>query len=310
MLQLEAEIKRLKSEMNAVILAHFYQEDEVQDIADFVGDSLELARKAASTDAEVIVFCGVHFMAEGAKILNPNKKVLIPDLAASCSLAESCPPKDFAAFKAAHPDHLVVTYINCSAEIKALSDIIVTSSNAEKIINQLPTEQKIIFAPDKHLGAYLNKKTGRNMLLWNGTCLVHERFSEQELIKLKTRHPQAHIIAHPECPEDLLRHAEHIGSTSSLLKYTTERAGESFIVLTELGIIHQMKKQSPNSVFYDVPSVTAGGCASCNSCPYMKQNTLKKIYECMKNRTPEIILADDLIERAKKPLIRMLEMSK
>ena len=303
------EIKRLKTELNAVILAHFYQDDEVQDIADFVGDSLELARKAATTTADVIVFCGVHFMAEGAKILNPNKLVLIPDINAGCSLEESCKPAEFAAFKAAHPEHIVVTYINCSAEIKALSDIIVTSSNAEMIINQLPAEQKIIFAPDKHLGAYLNKKTGRNMLLWNGFCLVHARFSEQELIKLKTRHAQAHIIAHPECPEDLLRYAEHIGSTSSLLKYTDARAGESFIVLTELGIIHQMKKHSPTSSFYDVPSVSNGSC-SCNSCPYMKLNTLEKIYECMKNRSPQLSLSAELMTKAKKPLERMLEMSK
>lgn len=306
----ESEIDRLKREMNAVILAHYYQEDEVQDIADFVGDSLELARRAVAAKADVIVFCGVHFMAEGAKILNPDKLVLIPDLKAGCSLEESCQPVPFAAFKAQHPEHLVVTYINCSAEIKALSDIIVTSSNAEAIINQLPAEQKIIFAPDKHLGAYLNKKTGRNMLLWNGTCLVHERFSEQELIALKTHHPEAHIIAHPECPEALLRHAEHIGSTSSLLRYAAERDGESFIVLTELGILHQMKKLSPNSIFYDVPSVTAGGCASCNACPYMKLNTLEKIYDCMKNKSPAIELSADLIARAKKPLTRMLEMSK
>lgn len=306
----EKEIRRLKDELNAVILAHYYQEDEIQDIADFVGDSLELARRAANTDADVIVFCGVHFMAEGAKILNPSKLVLIPDEQAGCSLEESCNPSEFAAFKAAHPEHLVVTYINCSAEIKALSDIIVTSSNAEMIINQLPKEQKIIFAPDKHLGAYLNKKTGRNMLLWNGSCLVHERFSEKELVALKTRHPEAHIIAHPECPEALLQYAEHIGSTSSLLHYTQQRAGESFIVLTELGILHQMKKSAPTSLFYDVPSVTAGGCASCNSCPYMKLNTLEKIYLCMKNKLPAVELTPDLIARAKKPLERMLEMSK
>jgi len=313
-LNFETEIKRLKSELNAVILAHYYQDDDIQDIADYVGDSLELARRAAETTADVIVFCGVHFMAEGAKILNPNKLVLIPDMAAGCSLEESCQPVEFAAFKAQHPDHLVVTYINCSAEIKALSDIIVTSSNAEMIINQLPKEQKIIFAPDKHLGAYLNKKTGRNMLLWNGACLVHERFSEKELIALKTRHPEAHIIAHPECPEALLRHAEYIGSTSALLHYTEARAGQSFIVLTELGILHQMKKSSPTSVFYDVPSVSGaaavGSCVSCNSCPYMKLNTLEKIYLCMKNRAPAIELSADLIALAKKPLERMLEMSK
>lgn len=309
----EAEIIRLRREMNAVILAHYYQDDEIQDIADFVGDSLELARRAAETKADVIVFCGVRFMAEGAKILNPDKLVLIPDMKAGCSLEDSCPPKEFAAFKEKHPEYMVITYINCSAEIKALSDIIVTSSNAEMIINQLPKEQKIIFAPDKYLGSYLNKKTGRDMLLWNGTCMVHERFSEQELIKLKTRHPEAHIIAHPECPENLLRHACHIGSTSSLLRYTQEHPGQSFIVLTEMGILHQMKKLSPNSIFYDVPSVTgesAGACVSCNQCPYMKLNSLEKIYNCMKNRNPSLELASDLIIRARKPLERMLEMSK
>lgn len=307
----EAEIKRLKNELNAVILAHYYQEDEIQDLADFVGDSLELARKAATTNADVIVFCGVRFMAEGAKILNPDKLVLIPDMKAGCSLEDSCPPKEFAAFKAQNPDHLVVSYINCSAEVKALSDIIVTSSNAEIIINQLPKEQKIIFAPDKYLGSYLNKKTGRNMLLWNGSCMVHERFSEQEVIRLKTRHPEALVIAHPECPEHLLRHADHIGSTSSLLKYTGEHAGKSFIVLTELGILHQMKKTSPNSVFYDVAGLSSeGACVSCNSCPYMKLNTLEKIYNCMKNKTPSLELSQELIISARKPLERMLEMSK
>ncbi|MEQ1789818.1 MAG: quinolinate synthase NadA [Rickettsiales bacterium] len=308
----EAEINNLRRDMNAVILAHYYQDDEIQDIADFVGDSLELARRAAKTKADVIVFCGVRFMAEGAKILNPDRLVLIPDMKAGCSLEDSCPPKEFAAFKAQNPDHMVITYINCSAEIKALSDIIVTSSNAEMIINQLPKSQKIIFAPDKYLGAYLNKKTGRDMLLWNGTCMVHERFSEQELIKLKTRHPEAHVIAHPECPETLLRHARHIGSTSSLLNYAQEYAGQSFIVLTELGILHQMKKISPNSIFYDVPSVTggeAGACVSCNECPYMKLNTLEKVYNCMKNRSPSLELSPDLIIRARKPLERMLAMS-
>lgn len=306
----EAEINRLRTEMNAVILAHYYQEDEIQELADYVGDSLELARRAAETDADVIVFCGVRFMAEGAKILNPDKLVLIPDMKAGCSLEDSCPPKEFAAFKAQHPDHIVVTYINCSAEIKALSDIIVTSSNAEAIIRQLPPEQKIIFAPDKYLGSYLIKKTGRDMVLWNGTCMVHERFSEQELIKLIARHPQAHVIAHPECPETLLRHAKHIGSTSSLLGYTAEHPGLEFIVLTEPGIVHQMKKRSPGSVFYDVPGISGGACVSCNTCPYMKLNTLEKIYNCMKNRAPALELSPDLIVRARKPLERMLEMSK
>jgi len=237
----EEEIHRLRKEMNAVILAHYYQDDEIQDLADYVGDSLELARRAAETKADVIVFCGVRFMAEGAKLLNPEKLVLIPDMKAGCSLEDSCPPDAFKAFKDAHPDHMVVTYINCSAAVKALSDVIVTSSNAEAIIRQIPAEQKIIFAPDKYLGAYLNKKTGRDMLLWNGTCMVHERFSEQELIKLKTRYPEAHIIAHPECPEHLLAHAEHIGSTSSLIRYSAAYPGQSFIVLTEPGILHEMK---------------------------------------------------------------------
>jgi quinolinate synthase len=232
---------------------------------------------------------------------------------AGCSLEDSCPPKEFAAFKAQHPDHMVITYINCSAEIKALSDIIVTSSNAEMIINQLSKEQKIIFAPDKYLGAYLNKKTGRDMLLWNGTCMVHERFSEQELIKLIAKHPKAHVIAHPECPETLLRYAKHVGSTSSLLRYTQEHAGQEFIVLTEMGIFHQMKKLSPNSIFYDVPSAipdSAGACVSCNECPYMKLNTMEKIYDCMINRKTALELSSELIIRAKKPLERMLEMSK
>jgi len=306
----EAEINRLRTSMNAVILAHYYQDDEIQDLADYVGDSLDLARRAAETKADVIVFCGVRFMAEGAKILNPEKLVLIPDMKAGCSLEDSCPPAEFRKFKEAHPDHIVVTYINCSAEVKALSDIIVTSTNAQAILRQLPQSQKIIFAPDKYLGAYLNKKTGRDMLLWNGTCMVHERFSEQELIKLKTRHPGAHIIAHPECPETLLRHAVHIASTSGLIRFSEERPGQQFIVLTEPGILHQMKKRSPGSTFYDVPGISGGACISCNACPYMKLNTLEKIYDCMTNKSPSIELSDDLITRAKKPLERMLEMSR
>jgi quinolinate synthase len=308
---LEGEILRLKAQMNAVILAHYYQEDDIQDIADFIGDSLELARRAAETKADVIVFCGVKFMAEGAKILNPDKLVLLPDLKAGCSLETSCPPDKFAAFKAKHPDHLVVTYINCSAEIKALSDIIVTSSNAEKIINQLPQDQKIIFAPDKFLGGYLNKKTGRNMVLWDGTCMVHERFSERELITLKTHHPKAHVIAHPECPEALLGHAHHIGSTSSLLNFTAERPGDEFIVMTEAGIIHQMEKRSAGSTFYPVPSALDGGaCVACNTCPYMKLNTMEKLYLCMRDKTPSLEMTREQIEGAKRPLLRMLEMSK
>jgi quinolinate synthase len=306
----EAEINRLRKEMNAVILAHYYQDDEIQDLADHVGDSLDLARRAAATDADVIVFCGVKFMAEGAKILNPDKLVLIPDMKAGCSLEDSCPPDKFGAFTAAHPDHTVVTYINCSAAVKALSDIIVTSTNAESIINQLPKNEKIIFAPDKYLGDYLNKKTGRNMLLWNGTCMVHERFSEQELIKLKTRHPNAHIIAHPECPAALLKYATHIGSTSSLIKYAEARPEQEFIVLTEAGILHPMKQRSPGSIFYPVPGMEGGACVACNNCQYMKLNTLEKIYLCMKNRAPALDLSPEMIAQAKKPLDRMLEMSK
>lgn len=307
---LEEEILRLKREMNAVILAHYYQEDDIQDIADVIGDSLELARRAAETTAEVIVFCGVKFMAEGAKILNPTKKVLLPDLAAGCSLESSCPPAQFKAFREAHPDHIAVTYINCSAEIKALTDIIVTSSNAEAILNSLPKDQKIIFAPDRFLGSYLNKKTERDMLLWNGSCMVHERFSERELVKLKTQHPAAHIIAHPECPEALLAHALYIGATSGLLKFTEARPGESFIVLTEAGILHQMKKRSPGSVFFPVPGVLDGGaCVNCNNCEYMKLNTMEKLYRCMRDQSPELHLSPELITAARKPLDRMLELS-
>ena len=307
---LEEEILRLKHEMNAVILAHYYQDDDIQDIADIIGDSLELARRAAETKADVIVFCGVKFMAEGAKILNPTKKVLLPDLKAGCSLETSCPPDKFLAFKQKHPGHLVVTYINCSAEIKALSDIIVTSSNAETIINSLPADQKIIFAPDKFLGSYLNKKTGRNMVLWDGSCLVHERFSERELIKLKTHYPTAHTIAHPECPEALLAHADYIGSTSGLLTFTEQHAGDSFLVMTEAGILHQMQKRSPGSIFHPVPGALDGGaCVACNTCPYMKLNTMEKLYVCMRDGTPELTLPADLMAAAKRPLDKMLELS-
>lgn len=308
---LEEEILRLKAEMNAVILAHYYQEDDLQDIADYIGDSLELARRAAETNADVIVFCGVKFMAEGAKILNPTKKVLLPDLRAGCSLEISCPPGPFKAFREARPNHIAISYINCSADIKALSDIIVTSSNAEAILAQLPADQKIIFAPDRFLGSYLAKKTGRDMLLWDGSCMVHERFSERELIKLKAQHPGAHVIAHPECPEGLLSHADYVGSTSGLLGFTEKRPGESFIVLTESGILHQMEKRSPGSQFYPVPSALDGGaCVSCNTCPFMKMNTMEKLYLCMRDQTPELTLPPELIAAAKRPLDRMLEMSK
>ena len=308
---LEEEILRLKKEMNAVILAHYYQDDDIQDIADVIGDSLELARKARETDAEVIVFCGVKFMAEGAKILNPTKKVLLPDMNAGCSLEYSCPPEQFKAFREKHPDHIAVTYINCSADIKALTDIIVTSSNAEAIINSLPKDQKIIFAPDRFLGGYLNRKTGRDMLLWDGSCMVHERFSERELVKLKTQHPKAHVIAHPECPEALVNHAHYVGATSGLLRYTEERPGEEFIVMTEPGILHQMGKRSPGSIFYPVPGMVGdgGACINCNNCEFMKLNTMEKLYLCMLNQTPELHLAPELITAARKPLDRMLELS-
>lgn len=308
-LDLEAEVARLKREMNAVILAHYYQEGELQDLADFVGDSLDLSRKAAATKADVIVFCGVRFMAETAKILSPDKTVLLPDLAAGCSLEDSCPPDQFRTFVDEHPNHLVLTYINSSAEVKALTDVVVTSTNAETILRQIPETQPVIFGPDRHLGAYLARKTGREMVLWNGSCIVHERFSERELVKLKTRHPEAKIIAHPECPETLLGYAHHIGSTSSLLKYTAEHPGQEFIVLTEPGIIHQMEQQSPGSTFYPVPGIEES-CASCNNCPYMKLNTLEKLYLCMHNRSPEIRMPADLMDKARRPLVRMLEMSR
>ncbi len=304
---LEEEIHKLKKEMNAVILAHYYQENEIQDIADFIGDSLELARKAKNTDADVIVFAGVHFMAETAKILNPDKLVLLPDLEAGCSLAEGCPPAEFKRFRELHPDHIAITYINCSAEVKALSDIICTSSNAEKIINQIPKEQPIIFAPDKNLGRYLIKKTGRDMLLWEGSCIVHETFSEKKIIQLKVQHPGAKIIAHPECEEVLLRHADFIGSTSKLLAFVQEEESKEYIVATEPGIIHQMEKFAPGKTF--IPAPPEEDSCSCNNCPYMKMNTLEKLYLCMKNKFPEIIMEEELRKRALKPIEKMLEMS-
>lgn len=305
-LDLETEIAKLKKSMNAVILAHYYQDSEIQDIADFIGDSLELSKKAAATDADVIVFCGVKFMAEAALILNPKKKVLVPDINAGCSLEDSCPADKFEKFRNKHPNHVSVTYINCSAEVKALSDIIVTSSSAEKIINSIPQDKEILFAPDKHLGNYLIRKTGRDMTLWEGTCVVHENFSERELIRLKTSHPEARIIAHPECPTALLEYANHIGSTSSLLNYTKENNGKEFIVLTEPGIIHQMHKISPDSTFYDVPSLNKSGCTSCSECPFMRLNSLEKIYACMVNGAPEITLDSKIAQKAKVALDRMI----
>jgi quinolinate synthase len=305
-LNLEEKIAKLKKELNAVILAHYYQESEIQDIADFVGDSLDLARKAKSTSADVIVFAGVHFMAETAKILNPDKLVLLPDLEAGCSLAESCPAPLFKAFREKHPDHISITYINCTAEVKALSDIICTSSNAEKIIQQIPPEKPILFAPDRNLGRYLIKKTGREMLLWDGSCIVHETFSERKLIELKLEHPEAKIIAHPECEEIVLNRADFIGSTSKLLKFVQEDSSDKFIVATESGILHQMKKLVPGKTL--IPAPPEENC-SCNECPFMKLNTMEKLYLCMKNKEPEILLDPDLMKRALTPIERMLEMS-
>jgi quinolinate synthase len=305
-LDLFSEIERLKKEKNAIILAHYYQEPDIQDVADFIGDSLGLAQKAQSTDADIIVFAGVHFMAETAKILNPDKKVLLPDLKAGCSLADSAPADLFKQFRDKYPDHIVITYINCSAGMKALSDIICTSSNAEAIINSLPKEQKIIFAPDKNLGAYLIKKTGRDMVLWNGACIVHEIFSLEKITKLKIRHPKAKVIAHPECEEPVLRSADFIGSTSSLLKYTLQNPATEFIVATESGIIHQMQIQSPFKTF--IPAPPDNMCA-CNDCPYMKLNTLEKLYLCMEYEEPQIIMDEQLRIASKRPIERMLEIS-
>lgn len=306
-LDLFAEIEKLKKEKNAILLAHYYQEPDIQDVADYIGDSLGLAQQAEKTNADIIVFAGVHFMAETAKILNPSKKVLLPDLNAGCSLADSAPPELFKAFKQKYPDHLVISYINCSAGIKALSDIICTSSNAEKIVESLPKDQKIIFAPDKNLGAYLVKKTGRDMVLWNGACMVHEIFSLEKITKLKQRHPNAKIIAHPECEEPILRIADHIGSTTGLLKYTQTDDAKEYIVATETGILHQMQKESPHKTF--IPAPPNNSCA-CNDCPHMKLNTLEKLYLCMKYETPEITMDEQLRLAAKKPIDRMLEISK
>ena len=305
-LDLFAEIERLKKEKNAIILAHYYQEPDIQDVADFIGDSLSLAQKAEKTEANMIVFAGVHFMAETAKILNPSKKVVIPDLKAGCSLSDSCPPPLFEQFKQQHPDHLVISYINCSAGIKALSDIICTSSNAQMIVESLPASQRIIFAPDKNLGAYINKVTGRKMVLWNGACMVHEIFSVEKMTKLKLRHPNAKIIAHPECEEPVLRLADFIGSTTQLLKFTEKDNSTEFIVATETGILHQMIKLNPHKTF--IPAPPDNSCA-CNDCPHMKRNTLEKIYLCMEYEMPEIIMDEELRIAAKKPIDRMLALS-
>jgi len=307
-IDLFAEIERLKKEKNAVLLAHYYQEADIQDVADYIGDSLGLAQYAAKTNADIIVFAGVHFMAETAKILNPTKKVLLPDLNAGCSLADSAPADLFRRFKEQHPNHLVVSYVNCSAEIKALSDIICTSSNAQRIIESIPEDQPIIFAPDKNLGAYLNKKTGRNMVLWNGACMVHEIFSLEKIVKLKTRHPNAKVLAHPECEEAILRVADYVGSTTQILQYAVQdKTTQEFIVATETGILHQMQKDAPEKTF--IPAPPNNSCA-CNDCPHMKLNTLEKLYLCMEYETPELLMDETLRKAALKPIERMLEISR
>lgn len=305
-LDLIEEIKKLKKEKNAVILAHYYQEAEIQDLADYIGDSLGLSQQASKTDADVIVFAGVHFMAETAKILSPSKKVLLPDLKAGCSLSDSCPPHLFSKFKEQYPDHMVITYVNCTAELKALSDIVCTSSNAVQIVESLSKDQKIIFGPDKNLGDYVKRKTGRDLVLWNGACMVHEIFSREKIEKLRIEYPGAKFIAHPECEDHILAEADYIGSTSGLLKYTIENESDTFIVATESGILHQMQKSSPNKKF--IPAPPNNACA-CNDCPHMKLNTLEKLYNCLKYDLPEVTLTEDVIRRSRKPIERMLEIS-
>lgn len=305
-LDLFEEINKLKKEKNAVILAHYYQDSDIQDIADYIGDSLGLSQEAAKTNADIIVFAGVHFMAETAKILSPNKKVLLPDLKAGCSLADTCPPDLFEKFKSKYPDHIVITYVNCSAGIKALSDIVCTSSNAVQIVESLPKDQKIIFAPDKNLGAYIIKKTGRDMVLWDGACMVHEIFSLEKITKLKERHPNAKLIAHPECEDSVLQLADFIGSTTALLNFTKSDTSNSYIVATESGILHQMTIANPNKQF--IPAPPNNNCA-CNDCPHMKLNTLEKLYNCLKFEAPELVLSKDLIDKAKAPIIKMLDIS-
>lgn len=305
-LDLFAEIEKFKKEKNAIILAHYYQEADIQDIADYIGDSLGLSQQAAKTDADVIVFAGVHFMAETAKILSPQKKVLLPDSKAGCSLADSCPPHLFRKFKEQYPDHLVITYVNCTAELKALSDIVCTSSNAVQIVQSLPPEQKIIFGPDRNLGRYVAKKSGRDLVLWNGACMVHEIFSREKITKLKERYPAAKFIAHPECEDAILEMADYIGSTTGLLNYSTNNPAKEFIVATESGILHQMQKDNPAKTF--IPAPPNNSCA-CNDCPHMKRNTLEKLYLCMKNGQPEIFVPAHIIEKAVVPIERMLEIS-
>ena len=305
-LDLFEEIERLKREKNAVLLAHYYQEPDIQDIADYIGDSLGLSRQAAATDADIIVFAGVHFMAETAKILNPHKKVLLPDLNAGCSLADSCPADEFAAFRARHPDHIVVSYINCTAAVKALSDIICTSSNAEHLIRQIPEDQPIIFAPDRNLGRYMIKQTGRDMVVWDGVCIVHETFSEKKLVRLKVQFPEALVLAHPECEEAVLRHADFIGSTSNIRRFARESDHMQFIVATEEGILHQMRKDCPDKEF--IPAPPESGC-NCSQCPHMRLNTLEKLYLCLKHEQPEILMDEAVRLRALQPIERMMEMS-
>ncbi|OJZ13354.1 quinolinate synthase NadA [Sphingobacterium sp. 40-24] len=305
-LDLIKEIQRLKKEKKAVILAHYYQESEIQDIADYIGDSLGLSQEAAKTDADVIVFAGVHFMAETAKILSPTKKVLLPDAKAGCSLSDSCPPHLFAKFKEQYPDHLVITYVNCTAELKALSDIVCTSSNAVQIVESLPEDQKIIFGPDRNLGAYVKKKTGRDLVLWNGACMVHEIFSQDKIDRLKSEHPEAKFIAHPECEDHILAIADYVGSTAGMLKFTQTDKAQAYIVATESGILYQMQKASPHKTF--IPAPPNNACA-CNDCPHMKLNTLEKLYNCLKYDSPEILLPEDVILRAQRPIERMLEIS-
>lgn len=300
------EILRLKKERNAVILAHFYQESEIQDLADHVEDSLGLARRAQKTPADVIAFAGVHFMAETAKILNPHKVVVVPDLEAGCSLAESCPPDQFEAFKKKHPNHVIISYINCTAAIKAMSDVICTSSNAEKIVSQIPKDRPIIFAPDRNLGQYLIKKTGRDMILWNGTCIVHEIFSEKKIVQLKVRHPDALVIAHPECEPHVLKHADFIGSTSKLLQFVQDNPAKEFIVVTEVGILHQMQKKAPDKLLIAAPPDNS--CA-CNECPHMKKNTLEKLYLCLRDLKPQITIPPEILPGAVKSLQRMFELT-
>ena len=304
---LPSAINRLREQKNAVILAHYYQEPEVQDIADFIGDSLELSRKAANTDADVIVFCGVHFMAETAKILSPQKTVLLPDLDAGCSLADDCPAEEFSAFRQKHPDHFVVSYINCSAAVKAQSDLICTSSNAVDLVRQLPEDRPILFAPDRNLGRWVQDQSGRELTLWPGRCIVHETFSEEALLKLQLQHPDAEVIAHPECIQPLLDLADYIGSTSKLLQYAETSSAETFIVLTEPGIIHQMQRRLPQKQFLDVPGTD--GC-SCNSCPYMRLNTLEKLWRCLVTESPAIEMEESIRKRALKPIEAMLAMSR